>query len=85
MFKEGTIGMKRESVSHRNYEYARGDVHVNRVERFWSHVKSSIKGTHKVISKQYLQEYLDGFVFHYNNRYSDKERFASLLETLLRA
>lgn len=63
----------------------RGDVHVNSVERFWSHVKNSIKGTHKVISKQYLQSYLDGFVFHYNNRHNDRDRFSSLIYTLLRA
>ena len=82
---KASIGMKREIVSHRNREWARGDVHVNHIETFWSHVKRSLKGTHKVISKKYLQEYLDAFVFHYNNRYSDRERFSALVYTLLRS
>ena len=60
-------------------------MHVNNVETFWAHVKRSIRGTHKSVSKRHLQEYLDAFVFHYNNRHSDTERFALLLGTLLRA
>jgi len=82
---KATIGINRQSVDHGKREFARGDVHINRIETFWSHVKRSLKGTHKVISKQHLQSYLDGFVFHYNNRYNDKERFSSLVYTLLRA
>ena len=78
-------GYARYAVSHKHHEFARGDIHVNTIETFWSHVKRSIKGTHKVISKKYLQTYLDGFVFHYNNRHSDKERFSALLGALLRA
>lgn len=80
-----TLGMKREIVNHSKREFVRGDVHVNRVETFWSHVKRSITGTHKSISKEYFQTYLDGFVFHYNNRHNDRERFSLLLDTLLRA
>lgn len=76
---------QREFVEHTKGEYVRGDVHVNNVENFWSHVKRSIKGTHKSVSKRHLQSYLDGFVFHYNNRHNDKERFALLLGTLLHA
>ncbi len=83
-YARGVFGLKREFVDHRR-EYARGDVHINRIETFWSHVKRSIRGTHKVISKKYLQTYLDGFVFHYNNRHNDRERFSSLVYTLLHA
>lgn len=74
---------ERERVTHKRGEYARGDVHVNAIERFWSHAKTSIRGTYKVVSKQHLQEYLDGFVWHYNNRHSDSDRFASLLGAVL--
>jgi len=73
------------AVDHHRKEYVRGDVHVNTVESFWSHVKRSVAGTHKGVSKKHLQSYLDSFVFHYNNRYSDKERFAVLLNIVLRA
>lgn len=72
------------AVNHGKGEYVRGPVHVNNVESFFAHVKRSIKGVHKAISKQHAQEYLNGFVFHANNRYSDKERFGVLLGTLLR-
>ncbi len=64
-------------------EYVRGDIHVNHVETFWSHVKRSLKGTHKAVSQKHLQEYINGFVWHYNNRSSDSERFASLLGALI--
>lgn len=77
-------GYDRHFVNHHRGEYVRGDVHVNSIEGFWAHVKRSIKGTHKVVSKKHLQEYLDGFVWHYNARtYSDAERFATLLGALL--
>lgn len=76
-------GYARYSVDHNRGEYVRGDIYVNNIEAFWSHLKRSIKGTHKVISRKYLQSYLDGFVFHYNNRYSDKGRFSALLGALL--
>lgn len=73
----------RQSVNHSHKEYVRGNVHVNNIESFWSHVKRSIRGTYKSVSKQHFQSYLDAFVFHYNNRHNDKERFASLLGALI--
>ena len=73
----------RQTVIHKRKEYVRGNAHVNTVEAFFAHLKRSIKGSHKAISKKYLPSYLDGFVFHYNNRHNDRERFASLLGTLL--
>lgn len=84
-YAKAVFGLKREMVDHSKHEYARGDVHINKIETFWSHVKRSIRGTHKSISQEHLQSYLDAFVFHYNNRYNDKERFASLIGNLLHA
>jgi len=77
------IGYNRHTVQHNIKEFVRDDIHVNTLESFWSHVKRSTKGTHKVISKKYLQTYLDGFVFHYNNRHNDRERFLHLIGVLL--
>ena len=77
------VGFNRHAVDHGRGEYVRGDVHANSIEGFWSHIKRSITGTHKVVSRKYLQEYLDGFVFLRDNRYSDKERFWKLLSTLI--
>lgn len=42
------LGYDRHFVDHHRGEYVRGDIHTNNVETFWSHVKRSIKGTHKV-------------------------------------
>jgi len=83
VLKNVAEGYDRHMVDHHVFEYVRGDVHINNVESFWSHAKRSIKGTHKVISKKFLQAYLDGFVFHYNNRHSDKERFSALFGAIL--
>ena len=77
-------GYQNEQVIHSKKEYARGDVHINTVESFFGHVKRSINGTYKTISKEQLQSYLDSFVFHYNNRHSDTRRFAVLLGAVLR-
>src|SRR3989344_3395017 len=59
---------KHRPVNH-SITYVKGERHINNVETFFSHIKRSIKGTQKAISKKHLQSYLDGFVFHYNNRY----------------
>ncbi len=79
------LGYNRQTVNHKKKEFVRGDVHVNNVEWFWGHVKKSIRGTYKSISKEQLQAYLDAFVWHYNNRHNDRQRFASLLNALLSA
>jgi transposase-like protein len=84
IYRNSAKGYNRQSVNHYKKEYVRGDVHVNNMEMFWGHMKRSIKGTHKTISKAYLQSYLDAFAFHYNNRHSDIDRFGVLLGTLLR-
>ncbi len=84
-YQNSTEGYKRETVDHGRKVYARANIHVNSVERFWSHIKRSIKGTHKSISKKYVQSYLDAFVFHYNNRHNDRQRFSSLLGAVLQS
>ena len=76
-------GFNRLSVDHGRGEFVRGDVHANTIDAFWSHIKRSITGTHKVVSKKYLQEYLDAFVFHRNNGGNDKLRFFALLESVI--
>jgi len=76
-------GFNRLSVDHGRGEYVRGDVHANTIDAFWSHIKRSITGTHKVVSKKHLQEYLDAFVFHRNNGDNDKLRFYALLESVM--
>lgn len=83
IFDKIGLPYKRETVNHSKGEYVRGKAHVNTVETFWSHVKRSIRGTHKAVSAKHLQAYLDGFVWHRNTAGTDRERFSSLLNTLL--
>ncbi|MDE1874935.1 MAG: IS1595 family transposase, partial [Patescibacteria group bacterium] len=49
------------SVHHKKGEYVRYKAHVNTIETFFSHLKRSIKGTFKSVSKKHLQSYLDAF------------------------
>lgn len=64
--------LKREfphnAVNHSMKEYVRGLVHTNTIEGFWGQMKRSIDGTYHVVSKKYLQYYVDEFVFRYNLR-----------------
>lgn len=77
------LGFNRLTVDHSKGEYVRGDVYANTIDALWSHIKRSITGTHKVVSKKHLQEYLDAFVFHRNNGDSDKQRFFALLQIVM--
>ncbi len=82
--KSAARGWDHYTVNHNKREFVRGPVHVNSIEGFFAHVKRSVKGVHKTISQKHAQAYLNGFVFHWNNGRSDKERFGLLLGTLLR-
>lgn len=63
-----TKGFKHETVNHGAKEYARGDVHVNNTEGFWSQVKRSIDGTYHAVSKKHLQHYVNEFSWRLNHR-----------------
>lgn len=76
-------GYDRFAVNHSKGEYVKGASHINTVETWFAHLKRSLRGTFKSVSKAHLQSYLDAFVFHYNNRHSDKERFSALFGALL--
>lgn len=85
VYEESGETYDRHMVNHSKREFVRGDVHINTVETFFSHVKRSIRGTFKSLSRQHLQSYLDAFVFHYNTRHNDRERFGVLLGNVLGA
>jgi hypothetical protein len=57
--------------------YARGNVHTNGIENFWSLVKRCIKGTYVAVEPFHLFRYLDEQAFRFNHRkLSDFARFA---------
>lgn len=56
------------------------NVCTNAIENAWSHLKRTIFGTYYNVSKQYMQRYVDEFVFRFNTRkIRDIERFDLLL------
>jgi transposase-like protein len=64
--------------------YAKGNIHTNSVENFWSLLKRGIRGTYVSVEPFHLFRYLDEQVFRFNNRKEDdKTRFAELLGSVL--
>ena len=60
--------------------YARGKVHTNGIENFWSLLKRAIKGTYVSVEPFHLFRYLDQQTFRYNSRKADDcGRFQRLL------
>lgn len=57
-----------ESVDHSKYEFARGDVHTNTLEGFFSIFKRGLVGTYQHMDKKHLDRYLAEFDFRQNTR-----------------
>jgi hypothetical protein len=55
-------------VDHESKEWARGDVHSNTVEGFYSIFKRGMKGVYQHCSEKHLHRYLAEFDFRYSNR-----------------
>ena len=66
-------------VNHSAGEYARGDVHVNSLEGYWSRLKNSIRGTHIHVSGHHLWKYVSEFSYRYNMRKQPAEMFNRLV------
>ena len=64
--------------------YAKGAVHTNGLENFWSLLKRSIKGTYVSVEPFHLFRYLDEQVYKFNNRKTkDVARFVDALKGLV--
>lgn len=56
--------------------YARGNVHTNGMENFWSLLKRALKGTYVSVEPFHLFRYLDEQAYRFNNRRgTDASRF----------
>jgi transposase-like protein len=53
--------------------YARGRVHTNGIENFWSLLKRTIKGTYVSVEPFHLFRYLDEQAFRFNERKDDDQ------------
>lgn len=59
---------KHTRVIHGKKEWAKGDAHINTIEGLWGFIEASITGTYRGVSPKHLQNYLDEFIYRYNNR-----------------
>jgi transposase-like protein len=64
--------------------YAKGHVHTNGLENFWSLLKRGIKGTYVSVEPFHLFRYLDEQAFRFNERKdTDAGRFAKALRGIV--
>jgi ISXO2 transposase-like protein len=64
--------------------YAKGKVHTNGLENFWSLLKHGIKGTYVAVEPFHLFRYLDEQVFRFNNRKTkDVARFVGAVGQII--
>ncbi len=64
--------------------YARGAVHTNGLENFWSLLKRGIKGTYVSVEPFHMFRYLDEQAFRFNNRdLTDPERFGVAMKQIV--
>ncbi len=63
------------TVKHSAFEYARGDVHTNTVEGYFSVFKRGMRGVYQHCKEKHLHRYLAEYEFRHNTRYiGDEER-----------
>lgn len=71
------------TVKHSQFEWVRGDAHINTLEGYFSVLKRGMKGVYQHCGEQHLDRYLSEFEFRYNNRsklgVEDAERAARML------
>jgi hypothetical protein len=63
-----TGAAEHEAVDHSKFEWARGDVHTNNLEGFFSIFKRGIVGVYQHIDSKHFDRYLAEFDFRMNNR-----------------
>jgi len=72
------------TVNHSIHEYARGSVHTNTIEGYFSILKRGLTGIYQHWSSQHLERYLSEFDFRYTyrekNGFNDSQRADILLK-----
>ncbi len=62
------MGYKHERINHSKGQYAKGKVHTNTIEGYWSHLKASIDCIYIGVSPKHLQRYCDESSYRWNVR-----------------
>jgi transposase-like protein len=75
-YKNMPLEYEHQIVNHQVSEYARGNVHTNGLESYWSLLKRALHGTYISVEPFHLFRYLDEQAFRFNNRkLNDAQRF----------
>ena len=62
-------GYEHVFVNHGKREFVRSkDIHTNGIEGFWAHFKRVVFSTYHMVSKDYLQRYIDEQAYRWNTR-----------------
>lgn len=76
-----------DRIAHAYGEYARGSVHTNTVEGFFSILRRGLYGTYQHVSEAHLHRYLNEFDYRYSNREAvgidDAQRAARVIENAM--
>ena len=74
-------------VNHGKREFVRAnDIHTNGIEGFWGHFKRVIFSTYHMVSKDYLQRYIDEQVYRWNTRkQSESSRFEDMFKKAVKS
>ncbi len=64
-------------------EYARGEIHTNSIENFWTLFKRCLKGTWVSVEDEHLHRYVSEHEFRFNERKGkDKDRFVKVVSNI---
>ena len=75
-------GYPHRRVHHAARVYVDGDVHTNTIEGFWSLLKNGIRGAHRAVGADYLQDYVNEYMFRYNHRADKQPMFRTIAERM---
>lgn len=78
-YKDLGLKYNHHTVVHSRGQYVDGHKYTNNIENVWSHVKRGIYGVYRVVHPEYLQFYLDEYLFRYSYRFCD-DLFSLLLQ-----
>ncbi|MBI2590628.1 MAG: IS1595 family transposase [Candidatus Blackburnbacteria bacterium] len=69
-----------QTVNHKSLQFVKGDIHTQNIENVWSILKRGVYGVYRVVSKKYLQAYIDEYAWRYNHREYNGLMFDMLLK-----
>jgi transposase-like protein len=79
------LGFTHEVIDHTQDRFARGSIHTNTIENFWSCLKRTLRGTYVAVSPAHLNSYVTEQAFRFNCRkgFTEQERGFMLLNGIL--